>query len=91
MSELTRREINEVLLETGPTLAGAAVSEGLVDEILIYLAPHLMGDAGRGLFSLPGLDRMRDRIPLAITDVRAVGRDLRITACPDPTGGARRS
>ena len=89
MSELARREINEVLLETGPTLAGAAVSEGLVDEILIYLAPHLMGDAGRGLFSLPGIERMRDRIPLAIVDVRAVGRDLRITARPEPTGSAR--
>ena len=89
MSELARREINEVLLETGPTLAGAAVSEGLVDEILIYLAPHLMGDAGRGLFSLPGIDRMRDRIPLAIVDVCAVGRDLRITASPEPTGSAR--
>lgn len=89
MSELARREINEVLLETGPTLAGSAVSAGLVDEILIYLAPHLMGDAGRGLFHLPGLDRMRDRIPLAITDVRAVGRDLRITARPEPAGSAR--
>lgn len=91
MSELARREINEVLLETGPTLAGAAISEGLVDEILIYLAPHLMGDAGRGLFSLPGIDRMRDRIPLAIVDVRAVGRDLRVTARPEPTGTARGS
>jgi diaminohydroxyphosphoribosylaminopyrimidine deaminase/5-amino-6-(5-phosphoribosylamino)uracil reductase len=89
MSELARREINEVFLETGPTLAGAALSQGLVDEILIYLAPHLMGDAGRGLFTLPGIDRMRDRIPLAIVDVRAVGRDLRITARPEPTGSAR--
>jgi diaminohydroxyphosphoribosylaminopyrimidine deaminase/5-amino-6-(5-phosphoribosylamino)uracil reductase len=91
MSELARREINDVLLEAGPTLAGAAVSEGLVDEILIYLAPHLMGDAARGLFSLPGIDRMRDRIPLAIVDVRAVGRDLRITARPEPTSSVRRS
>jgi diaminohydroxyphosphoribosylaminopyrimidine deaminase/5-amino-6-(5-phosphoribosylamino)uracil reductase len=48
-----------------------------------------MGDAGRGLFSLPGIDRMRDRIPLAIVDVCAVGRDLRITASPEPTGSAR--
>jgi diaminohydroxyphosphoribosylaminopyrimidine deaminase/5-amino-6-(5-phosphoribosylamino)uracil reductase len=91
LNELGRREINEVLLEAGPTLAGAAASAGLIDEILIYLAPHLMGDAGRGLFSLPGLDRMRDRIPLAIADVRAVGRDLRITARPNPTGSARGS
>jgi diaminohydroxyphosphoribosylaminopyrimidine deaminase/5-amino-6-(5-phosphoribosylamino)uracil reductase len=91
LEALGRREINELLLETGPTLAGAAVSAGLVDEILIYLAPHLMGDAGRGLFRLPGLDRMRDRIPLGITDVRAVGRDIRITARPEVAGSARAS
>jgi diaminohydroxyphosphoribosylaminopyrimidine deaminase / 5-amino-6-(5-phosphoribosylamino)uracil reductase len=82
MSELARREINEVLLETGPTLAGAALAAGLVDEILLYLAPHLMGDAARGLFHLPGLDRMKERIALDIREVRAVGRDLRITARP---------
>lgn len=83
LKELARREINEVLLEAGPTLAGAALSAGLVDEILIYLAPHLMGDAGRGLFHLPGLERMRDRIALHITDIRVVGQDLRITARAD--------
>jgi diaminohydroxyphosphoribosylaminopyrimidine deaminase/5-amino-6-(5-phosphoribosylamino)uracil reductase len=86
MSELARREINEVLLETGPTLAGAALAAGLVDEILLYLAPHLMGDAARGLFHLPGLDRMKDRIALDILEVRAVGRDWRITARPARIG-----
>jgi len=77
---LAREEINEVLIEAGPTLAGAAVEAGLVDELVLYLAPHLMGDAARGLFHLPGVGRMADRIPLRITDVRAVGPDWRLTA-----------
>jgi diaminohydroxyphosphoribosylaminopyrimidine deaminase/5-amino-6-(5-phosphoribosylamino)uracil reductase len=77
---LARQEINEVLIEAGATLAGAALQAGLVDELVLYLAPHLMGDAGRGLCHLPGLELMRDRLPLAIQDVRLVGPDLRVTA-----------
>ncbi len=77
---LATQEINEILLEAGPTLAGAALSEGLVDELVIYVAPHLMGDGGRGLFHLPGLEKMQDRIGLEITDMRSLGSDLRITA-----------
>jgi diaminohydroxyphosphoribosylaminopyrimidine deaminase/5-amino-6-(5-phosphoribosylamino)uracil reductase len=77
---LARQEMNEVLIEAGATLAGAALQAGLVDELVLYLAPHLMGDAGRGLCHLPGLELMRDRLPLAIQDVRQVGPDLRVTA-----------
>ncbi len=77
---LAAREANEVLLETGATLAGAALRGGLVDELILYLAPHLMGDGARGLFRLPGLERMAERIALEIADVRHVGQDLRITA-----------
>jgi len=87
MRYLGERELNEVLIETGPTLAGAAVQAGIADELVLYLAPHLMGDAARGLFRLPGLDRMADRLALAITDVRQVGPDLRITARPAGPGG----
>jgi len=75
---LAEREINEVLIEAGPTLAGAAVALNLVDELVLYLAPHLMGDAARGLFRLPGLERMEQRIGLVIDDVRRVGCDLRV-------------
>jgi diaminohydroxyphosphoribosylaminopyrimidine deaminase/5-amino-6-(5-phosphoribosylamino)uracil reductase len=82
---LARQEINEVLIEAGPTLAGAALQAGLVDELVIYLAPHLMGDDARGLFRLSGLERMRDRVPLAFEDVRMVGPDLRIKARPKRT------
>jgi len=79
---LAREEINEVLLEAGATLAGAALAGGLIDELIVYLAPHIMGHGARGLFHLPGLERMQDRIELEITDVRAVGQDWRITARP---------
>lgn len=82
LDELGRREINEVLIEAGPTLAGAALAAGVVDELVVYMAPHLMGDTGRGLFHLPGLEHMADRVPLTITDIRAVGGDWRITARP---------
>jgi diaminohydroxyphosphoribosylaminopyrimidine deaminase/5-amino-6-(5-phosphoribosylamino)uracil reductase len=79
---LGEQDVNEVLLESGPTLAGSALHQGLVDELVIYMAPHLMGDAARGLFSLPALRQMHERIELDILDIRAVGRDWRITARP---------
>ncbi len=79
---LARQEINEVLIEAGATLAGAALQAGLVDEWVLYLAPHLMGDTGRGLCHLSDLELMRDRLPLAIQEVRMVGPDVRITAIP---------
>ncbi len=82
MEELARRELNEVLIEAGPTLAGAALRAGIIDELVIYMAPHLMGHGARGLFHLPGLERMAQRVPLEITDLRAVGHDWRITARP---------
>lgn len=79
---LAQREINEVLLECGPTLAGSFMAAGLVDELLVYVAPHVMGDTARGLFRLPGLSHMQDRIELEWLDVRRVGEDLRLTARP---------
>ena len=73
-----------MLVESGPTLAGAFLAAGLVDELVIYAAPHIMGDDAQGLFRLPELKRMRDRIGLNITDLRMVGPDIRITAVPLP-------
>lgn len=85
MAYLGRMEINEVHLEAGATLSGALLAAGWVDELIIYLAPHLLGDAARGLFSLPGLERMEQRIELSIDDIRAVGRDWRISATVNKT------
>jgi len=81
--ELGRRELNEVLVEAGPTLAGSFLRAGLLDELVLYVAPHVMGDAARGLFRLPGLELMADRIALGFRDVRRVGRDLRIILAPE--------
>jgi len=75
-------ECNEVLLEAGSVLAGAFLSRGLVDEICLYLAPHLMGDAAQGLFDLPGLDQMQDRHPMKIQDIRRIGEDIRLLLHP---------
>ena len=80
LDTLAEMEINEVLLETGATLSGTMLQQGLIDELIIYMAPVLMGDNARGLFHLPGLEKMADKIQLEFTDVRAVGCDWRITA-----------
>jgi diaminohydroxyphosphoribosylaminopyrimidine deaminase/5-amino-6-(5-phosphoribosylamino)uracil reductase len=80
MNVLNDRQYNEVLLEAGAKLTGAMLQAGYVDELIIYMAPHLMGSEARGLFNLPGLDKMQDRIELSITDIRAVGKDFRISA-----------
>lgn len=76
-------ECNEVLLETGATLAGAFVAEGLVDELIVYMAAKLMGSEARPLLELPILT-MGASLELTIRDIRAVGPDWRITAIPDP-------
>ncbi len=79
MEELARRECNEVLLETGAKLAGAAVEASVVDELLVYMAPILMGSDARPLLQMP-FTRMAEKKPLEIKDIRAFGNDWRITA-----------
>jgi len=84
MRDLAEREVNEVLVEAGATVCGALMQAGLVDELVVYLAPQLLGSTARGMFNIPGLDHMEDRIELEIRDVRAVGRDWRVTAGVKP-------
>ena len=78
-------EINEVLLETGATLAGSMLSAGLVDELIVYQSPLLLGDGARGMFHLPGITAMAERIELELIDTRRVGQDVRITLKPQAT------
>lgn len=73
---------NEVLLETGATLAGSMLDAELIDEMHLFVAPTLLGGEARPLFALPGLERMAQQRPLQIDDIRAVGRDWRIIARP---------
>ena len=82
LRDLAKREINEVHVEAGQTLTGALLAKGLVDELVIYMAPVLMGSAARGLFHLPALQYMQDKIQLEIKDIRAIGQDWRIIATP---------
>lgn len=77
---LAEREVNELMVEAGTTLNGALLAAGLVDELVLYLAPMLLGDAARGLFALPALSRMDERKNLALRDVRQVGTDMRVIA-----------
>ncbi len=79
---LAEREINDVMVEAGPGLAGAFLEQQLVDELIIYMAPHIMGDSARGMLTLPGLAHMQDRVALSIQDIRAVGEDWKISAKP---------
>jgi diaminohydroxyphosphoribosylaminopyrimidine deaminase/5-amino-6-(5-phosphoribosylamino)uracil reductase len=82
MDYLVEEQVNEVMIEAGATLNGALLQAGRVDEMVIYMAPLLMGDNARSLFALPGLSQMKDRVSLSISDVRAIGKDWRITARP---------
>ena len=72
---------NEVLVEAGPSLAGAFLAAGLLDEMVVYLAGKLMGSTARPLFELP-LAHMADSVALSIRSVQPVGNDWRITAKP---------
>ncbi|MDA3869722.1 MAG: bifunctional diaminohydroxyphosphoribosylaminopyrimidine deaminase/5-amino-6-(5-phosphoribosylamino)uracil reductase RibD [Gammaproteobacteria bacterium] len=82
LNYLSEIEINEVHVEAGALLSGAFLQQQLVDEVVVYMAPHIMGDQARGLFALPGLSKMKDRISLDIQDVRMLAKDLRIIATP---------
>jgi diaminohydroxyphosphoribosylaminopyrimidine deaminase/5-amino-6-(5-phosphoribosylamino)uracil reductase len=80
MRELARREMNEVHVEAGFKLNGSLLREKLVDELVIYLAPHILGDASRGMFDLPELQDLAGRREIQVTDIRSVGNDIRIIA-----------
>jgi diaminohydroxyphosphoribosylaminopyrimidine deaminase/5-amino-6-(5-phosphoribosylamino)uracil reductase len=80
LSELAARDCNEILFECGATLAGSLVSDQLVDEFIIYLAPKLMGHGSRSLLKMGEIALMEEVPELEITDVRQIGRDIRISA-----------
>jgi diaminohydroxyphosphoribosylaminopyrimidine deaminase/5-amino-6-(5-phosphoribosylamino)uracil reductase len=78
MRELGRREINEVHVEAGTKLNGSLLREGLVDQLLVYLAPAILGDTARGMFSLPELADLAHKRLVQFDDVRLIGGDMRI-------------
>jgi diaminohydroxyphosphoribosylaminopyrimidine deaminase/5-amino-6-(5-phosphoribosylamino)uracil reductase len=82
LRELARRGCNEIHAEAGVTLNGALLRDNLVDELLLYVAPMLVGDDALGLFGLPTLTGLEQAVRLDLHDVRKVGSDLRIIARP---------
>ncbi|MDR3430824.1 MAG: bifunctional diaminohydroxyphosphoribosylaminopyrimidine deaminase/5-amino-6-(5-phosphoribosylamino)uracil reductase RibD [Rouxiella aceris] len=78
MMQLAKRQVNSVWVEAGASLAGALLQAGLVDELIIYLAPKLLGDNARGLCQLPGLQHLVDAPAFVFSDVRQIGPDLRL-------------
>ncbi|HVK54299.1 MAG TPA: bifunctional diaminohydroxyphosphoribosylaminopyrimidine deaminase/5-amino-6-(5-phosphoribosylamino)uracil reductase RibD [Burkholderiales bacterium] len=84
MRELTLRGINEVTVEAGAKLNASLLQAGLVDEIVLYQAPVLLGDAARGLFALPEMLALSEKVELRIHDVRMIGQNVRIIARTQP-------
>jgi len=80
MRELARRELNEVHVEAGVRLNGSLVAAGVVDELLVYLAPALIGESGQGMFGLPPMERLGEKVGLRLMDVARIGDDLRVRA-----------
>lgn len=79
MLELGRRGINELHVEAGSKLNGSLIQAGCVDELLLYFAPCLIGDA-QGMFALPALQQLDRKIALRFHDITPIGQDLRILA-----------
>ncbi len=82
MSDLAQRGINEVLVEAGSTLVGSLLEKKLVDEMIVYLSPHIMGDTGYGLAKLNSIKSMQDRIKLEILQSRKIGDDIKLQLRP---------
>ena len=86
MQDLAKLGCNEVLVEAGPRLAGGFLAAGLADEIVLYVAPTILGDTARPSFVLPQpLRTLSERLQYSYQDVRQVGPDLRLTLRPVET------
>ena len=79
LDSLGRLEVNELLVEAGPVLNGALLAAGLIDELIVYSASHILGSGARGMFDAISPETMTERIGLTLVDLRRVGDDLRLT------------
>ncbi len=77
---LAKQGLNDVLIESGGQLSGAFISQDLVDELILYQAPKLMGNDGKGLVNMPAVVQLSEAKNLEIKDIRMVGKDIRLTA-----------
>lgn len=83
LRDLANRGINEVLVEAGATLIGSLLENKLVDELIVYMAPHIMGDASHGLAKVESILTMQDRIEFDVCQTRKIGNDLKIQLKPN--------
>jgi diaminohydroxyphosphoribosylaminopyrimidine deaminase / 5-amino-6-(5-phosphoribosylamino)uracil reductase len=82
LEELGRRQCNDVLVEAGSTLAGRFLQLGLTDELIVYLAPVMLGPDARPMAVLPGLNRIEDAARYTLTSLRRVGDDVKLVFRP---------
>jgi diaminohydroxyphosphoribosylaminopyrimidine deaminase/5-amino-6-(5-phosphoribosylamino)uracil reductase len=84
LRELAAQEVNEVLVEAGSRLSGSFLACRLVDELIVYLAPSVLGHEARGMFTLPGITSLSERVQLRFCQVTQLGEDVRVLARPSP-------
>ncbi|HEY7638269.1 MAG TPA: bifunctional diaminohydroxyphosphoribosylaminopyrimidine deaminase/5-amino-6-(5-phosphoribosylamino)uracil reductase RibD [Steroidobacteraceae bacterium] len=82
LAELGRRECNEVLVEAGPTLAGRFLQLGLADELIVYIAPIVLGPEARAMALLPPLYRIEDVPRYTLHDMQRIGADVKLVLRP---------
>lgn len=82
MMVLGKQEVNTVWVEAGASLAGQLLQAGVVDELILYMAPTLLGTDARGLCVLPGLEHLAQALRFEIQDIQQVGPDIRIILQP---------
>ena len=82
MHNLANRGINEVLVEAGPTLIGKFLKKSMVDEMIIYIAPHILGNSKYGLANITEIKSMKERVDLDFVENKIIGRDIKLTAKP---------
>ena len=78
LKELAKREVNEVWIEAGEGLNGAFLKANLIDELMIYYAPVILGSEAKGMFTLPAYENLENKITTTLLDHRWVGQDLRM-------------
>lgn len=86
LRHLAQLQMNEVMVEAGQGLNGALMAHELVDELLLYYAPKLMGGQAQSMLAMPSLTHMAQAVDLTITDIRQLGADIRVRALPHYPG-----
>ncbi len=72
----------EVLVEAGATLSGSFIRSGLVDELIIYIAPKLLGSDAKGLLDITGIESLSESLNFEVLDVETIGTDIKVRAVP---------